>query len=743
MKYLVIVESPAKTKLIKKYLEATSSSDSFLVEACFGHIRDLCKENMGIDLETLRMTFVIDSTKKSIVQKLKKMSNNVDMVLLATDNDREGESISWNLKETLNLKKTKYKRMIFNEITQEAITNAFHTLKLIDMDLVNAQQARRVIDRVVGFKLSPLLWKNFKLETWGGAGLSVGRVQTAALKYIVDREKDIEKHNQHSYYTVKGTTSIIDTSELKLYNIKQNELTRFTDINEARNFLFTLKGPFIIVKSKVHDNNTSPQPPFITSTLQQEAHTQLGFSVKMTMMTAQKLYERGLITYMRTDSYNISDQAQHDIKQLVSKKYGEAQYVERNYASKKKVKNGQEAHEAIRPTKFHQETINGEANQVKLYELIWKRAIASQMASATYLTLDFSVKDDSWSANYDKELRGRISILKEPGFKVVWGEKSGDIESILKLAEKISEKAYKLQITDLTAKHTWSSAPTRFNEPLLIKVLERDGIGRPSTYAGILEKLYSKNYVMVQNAIGITHDNIDLVWKPSKRIKETYYQTTTNSETNRLVPSDIGKRILQYVDAHFSDVSNVEYTSRMEEHLDDIANGTDSWEHVVKSFWKDLETSIQKASKLIPASKEKEVLSTTHTEFVINKKTYIVRMGKYGPLIETKGEKAYIGLRPYLKLTKKSYTDIVEDDIALLLSMPKAISINVHLKYGRYGFYIDANGENVMLPAKWINKEIGGWANIDKLNSKHVPVLIQMKKDYLAQKLLKNTTKNK
>lgn len=803
-RFLIIVESPAKSKLIKKYLEKSFPGKSFEVEASFGHVRDLEKKELGVDLETYSVRYVPNGQKREVIEKLKKLAGRCDKVLLASDNDREGEAIAWHLREVLKLRSDQYKRMIFNEITEEAIKNAFLNLKEIDMDLVNAQQTRRIVDRVVGFKLSPLLWGSFRMEH-GGTPLSAGRVQSAALKYVVDKEREIEEHTGEAYWSVKGNfilggrvgksskeSRASDThanahadahafEDCKLYNTNDNVIERFDAIKDVRAFLTKLKGEWRIVGSRLHDSKSSPDAPFITSTLQQEASTRLGFSVKMTMGLAQQLYERGLITYMRTDSYAMSEQALGAAGKYITNKYGAAFHERRDYSGKRKVKNGQEAHEAIRPTDFARETLGsvdgrggdkGEKQRTgkdikqtgrednalaKLYELIHKRTVASQMKGAVMSVLDVRIQDTSMiKAKSTCEFRGKLSVVKDPGYLVVYGEKE-DANGVAWLTQ-LSTQVDSMSPTakELLAKNTWGSAPSRYNEAALIKVLERDGIGRPSTYAGILEKLYQKSYVVVQNTQGVKHDNVDLVWtsgvgknevgknevgKNIATIKEVKYESITNAEMNRLVPTDVGKRIHEYLAEHFNDIIDKGFTSQMEEQLDHVADGEAEWKGVLRSFWDRLRPRVEAAAKLSVRGKDKEVLATAHEEHIIDGVPYVVRLGKYGPLIEKviekgadKAAKTFVGLVPYLKLTKKAYNEVTDDEVKLLVSLPKRLGPGAELKYGRYGFYVVADGENYMLPQKWVREELGGWKNIGMLAAKHIDIIKKLKEEYMKKK---------
>jgi len=738
-RYLVLVESHTKTKLIKQYLEKNNPNDIFEVHACFGHVRDLTKDKLGIDLDTMKISYVMDVKKRDVIQKFRKLTKQSDIVLLATDNDREGESISWHLKEILRLKADTYRRMIFNEITETSIHSAFKNLKMIDIDLVHAQQARRIIDRIVGFKISPLLWKTFNFEKHGMATLSAGRVQSATLKYVIDRESTVERHTCGFHYTIKSEAIVYDYAmDMKLYNKKSDTIWKYERANDAKQFLQNLKGNWVITNNKLYESTISPNAPFITSTMQQEAATTLGFSIKQTMMLAQDLYERGLITYMRTDSYALSAKAIVDIKEYIIDTYGMDAFHFRDYAQIKKVKNGQEAHEAIRPTSMFKTTINGQKDQVALYELIWKRTIACQMNAANYLVLGISIEDEYMHKNANMEFRGELRVVNKPGYLLVWGDKCNvqSINRIHQLSKSINQtQNLQIKFNKIIAKQTFDVAPCRYNEASLIKALEHDGIGRPSTFVGILEKLYAKNYVVVQHIQGSKHTYTDYIWTGTRHnILERNYELTSKPEKGKLVPTDIGKSIYNYLERFFPDIIDHAFTSKMEIQLDEIANGMIKWEEMVKQFWSTLEPKVALAISQAPKPNTKTLLSLAHSSYTFDNGTFIVRLGKYGPLIEKEGSNMCIGLRPYLKLVKKSYTNLSKDEIHMLTSLPLTITTSAQLKYGRFGFYLQVHDLNYKLPTKWVQSELGGWQHLLKLNSSHVMTIMTMQKDYLGHK---------
>lgn len=749
---LIIVESPAKCKIIKTYLEKLFPHKRFIVEASFGHIRDLPKKDLGVlnyDTSSKLVVRYINNDKKADqISKLSKLASsaNCEKVILASDNDREGESISWHLREALKLKKSQYQRMIFNEITESALKFSYQNLKDIDMDLVNAQQTRRIIDRIVGFKISPLLWKTFRIEN-GANPLSAGRVQSATLRYIIDKEDEIKKHVSEAYWTVKGSFTFAGTweDECKLYS--NNTIKHFEKSKEAVELLGKLSGNWVVLNSRLHNTHESPDAPFITSTLQQEASAKLGFSVKSTMALAQQLYEKGYITYMRTDSFAISKQAISDIKAYVTKEYGEAYWEQRDWSSKKRIKNGQEAHEAIRPTNCNRKLSANTNDQLKkLYDLIHKRAVASQMKSATYSTLDILFHDKQMkNASVTECFKGKLQAIIHPGYLIVYGVQAD--KNKLDMLKRLADIREKITIDchEIVAKNTWKSAPTRYNEAGLIKILEKDGIGRPSTYANILEKLYSKSYVVQQNTEGDKYTCVDYVKsfasKSKAKITENTHEVTLNAEMNRLVPTEIGTRINEYMTANFPDIVDKMFTSEMEEKLDTIAEGANNWESAVREFWNLLKPNVEAAEKLTVPHKDREILETAHDEYTINGSQCVVRIGKYGPLIEIKAndpkkKSSFIGLKPYLRLVKKSFSEMNEKEIENLMTLPKNLNAkkDAWLKYGRYGFYITIGKDNYMLPAKWVKSTIGSWENTHLIGDKHLDEIVKLKAAYLQSK---------
>lgn len=718
----MIVESPAKAKTITKYLKTIDPTNSYVVKASYGHIRDLEKKKMGIDLNNgFEQKYVVIAGKHKILNELVSENIKADMVYLASDNDREGESIAWHLRESIPMK-GRYKRIVFNEITKNGLSNAISNPRDIDMSLVDAQQTRRVIDRVLGFKLTPLLWKHFKTSS----KLSAGRVQSATLKLIIDKENDILKHVSMPYWSFLGSFNAngFEIENAKLY--KDTNICKLDNKQDVESIFKKLKNKFQIVHSEKKTRKEYPDMPFITSSLQQEAYNKLGMNAKLCMKIAQDLYEDGHITYMRTDSFNISKDACSSISKKIKDTYGE-EYFGPIRLQSKKTKGAQEAHESIRPTNidFDLRGAKYTAKHIQLYDLIWKRTMAALMSPAIYDDIFIDIQDDS----FDKDMRflGKLSFMKFDGFKVLYDsnadEKQGSVDEVLQKLECGKGRGL-LKCNNIRANNTWTSAPTRFNEPTLIKTLESNGIGRPSTYASILEKLYEKQYITIQNEKGIEKDTDDMIWTPgSKVLKKEKGRTVLNAETNRMVPTEIGIRVNMFLDKHFPTLISSEFTANMENQLDAIANGDVEKLKVLKEFW----VMVESMSKVDMG--EKEVLENESRGFTVNGKVFTVRLGRYGPIIEESEKQSYIGLTPYLKLQKMAYTDMKQEDVELLLSLPKHFKDGTDLSYGRYGFYLKNKSTTAGILPGWIKKNLPSIYNIVNLSDEQIKSLFQERAD--------------
>ena len=718
-KNLVIVESPAKAKIIKKYLNNTNELKKFgdfHVIASFGHIRDLDKKN-GIDIENdFKPNYVLiqnEFTEKSI-KNLKDNIAKSDTIWLAADLDREGEAIAWHIKDHFKFKKNKkdVKRITFNEITQEAIKNAVLNPRKIDKDLVDAQQARRFIDRIVGFHITPILWRKFNTAT----SLSAGRVQSATLNIIIDKENEIQKFKTSSYYTVTGNFKI-DKYDIEDAKYEKNDtIYKFKTDNEVVKFLKNLTPTYSLDEIKVSKKSSKPPPPFITSSLQQTASGELKMSIKQVMGVAQALYEAGHITYMRTDSYNLSA----DFLQKVAK------HIENNYNTKdidylnitnsgKKSKNSQEAHEAIRPSNINLKPedlkISGKikAEHKKLYNLIWKRTIASQMKPSKYYEVKICIKNSSFSKT--ECFIGKFKIYYFEGYMIVYGEKSNHNFNIDKYVEDIKSNSDKLKMIEINARHTWAVPPSRYSEASIVKVLEKEGIGRPSTYSSILGKLYEKRYIEKKDILGEEKEYIHYKLSSKNKIKEEKVKKNITDEKSKLVPTDVGITINDFMIKYFPDVIDVNFTSELEKDFDKIAEGDKKFLSVMNKFYKGFSKNVNEVKNSVKANVEKNnktKLDSFQNDIKVNGINYTVRIAKYGAVLQysvqsqgNKEEKKFISLVPYLKITNKNIEDINKNDIKLLTSLPKSIgnynNDQVILKYARYGFYMSNGKKNASL----------------------------------------------
>lgn len=706
MKNLVIVESGVKGKTIAKYLntpELNAKYGKFKVIASNGHIRDLMKKKEGtengIDVTHWHAYYETIKTKAKTIRDLKAAIDEADMVWLAADLDREGEGIAWHIKQFFKLKK--YKRITFNEITQNAIVRAINNPRDIDYNLVDAQQGRRILDRIIGFRLTQTLWKNF--DTF--STMSAGRVQSVLLMILCENEKKINAFESSSYWNVHGDFALqnIKIDGAKLYDDANGTLKKYDDKKTLIKFFDKLrKGQFIIDKNntKIRQRNEKAPPPFITSTMQQEAHSKLGFSSKKTMKVAQELYEAGHITYMRTDSTSLSNDAMKMIHAYVMENYGETLFYDNNSSNSKKSKNAQEAHEAIRPTKMKLLQLTGD--QKKLYEFIFKRTIASQMKPAMYEELHIHINH-----NIDRTVFvGKAKALIVQGYLVVYDvKKDKSLESMLKDIQVSTKTVKPLKIT---GNNVWTVPPQHFNESKVIKTLETVGIGRPSTYASILDKLFERQYIQTKDVIGEDKNYEDFIidYKADK-LKSAKETRSYFNEKNKIVPTSNGCTINDFLQTNFSKIVNIDFTSLMEDDLDDISNGKKNLKQVMTKFYQPF---VKECEKLKVERGKKTKIEGTNNEFNIKGKTYIVRNARYGPVIQH--DKSFISLTAYLKDTDKSIEDINEKDIHLLTSLPKKVDSNKILMYGRYGFYFKFEKEdNTLRVYKNMVKDVleGNW----------------------------------
>ena len=665
---LVIVESPAKAKTISGYL-----GKDFKVESCFGHIRDLPSKKIGVDIDNnFAPEYVINTDKKELVKKLKKEAKSADMVWLASDEDREGEAIAWHLSHALELTPEKTKRIVFNEITKKAILKAVENPREIDFKLVDAQQARRVLDRLVGYQLSPILWSKIK------RGLSAGRVQSVAVKLVVDKENEIRNYTSTQSYKLAAKFKHGDKLQLDTTLNKD-----FKTLEEAKSFFDSIKeSGFKLTDIQTKPLTRKPSSPFTTSSLQQEASSKLGFSVSRTMSVAQKLYEAGHITYMRTDSTNLSETAMDGIEQEVLDTWGQKYYNKRVYASKSK--GAQEAHEAIRPTNFDKQKVSGKNEEQRLYELIWKRTVASQMANAEF-------KKTTYVIGFGQEklyfrLEGNVMVFD--GFIACTGNKNDDVV----LPEiKVGET---FEFLSGEALQKLSAPPMRFNEASLVKKMEELGIGRPSTYAPTVNLIQKRDYVGIQDIEGemttLSHLQVDGAF--AQRIVKQ--EEAIGKQNKRFRPSQIGEKVNEFLNEHFPNVMNYEFTANVESNFDLVAEGSQEWTHVIDGFYKDFNTNLGNAKENAERVDTARYLGQ-HPESGLN---ISVRQGRYGPMVQCGGHAKYEEEAPavFASIPSTMNIDTVTlDECLLLLALPKKLGEmdekEIVLGIGRYGPYIKWN----------------------------------------------------
>lgn len=722
IKNLIIVESPAKKNTIEKYLnnnkELVKKYGLFVVIASFGHIRELDKKNdghikNGIDIKNGFKGKYIIKTENNFKTRFDNLKNHIkkaENIWLASDLDREGAAIAWHIKDEFKLKN--YKRIIFNEITSEALSNAILNPTKINMNMVDSQQARRFIDRIVGFDITGLLWKEYNTNM----KLSTGRVQSACLNIIINKEKSIKSHKSELYYSLIGNFVIEDYDIEDAKYCIDKKINKFTSREKMLTFLKNLDKKFKLESVDYKIKKESPPLPFITSTLQQTASSQLKMSIKQVMSLAQELYEGGFITYMRTDCYNLSSDFQTKCLKFIKEEYGD-KYVG-SYKSNKKSKGAQEAHEAIRVTKLNINYNNIKGNKLtekhkRLYDLIWKRSVGTLMSPAEYYNIDISIKDSKFKKN--ESFIGNFKSYLFDGYLKLYGLKIDKKFNIDEYINKIKKNYKLLDYVNLIAHHTWSTPPARYSEATIVKELEKNGIGRPSTYSGILSKLEEKNYYEKKDIDGelkqyehfhmlnnkYKNNKLKLIFNKLKNnsvksyTKDLYsYQEerTITSEKSRLVPTDIGIEINNYMLKNFPLIVDVNFTSTIENELDLIANGDKEFLNVMNKFYKNFEKMINEAK--LKQTKNKKKLETYEKSFDINNKEIILRIAKYGPVIqyELNNKKNYISLIAFLKNTNKTIEEVNINDVKLLISLPLKIgkkdNKDVELLYGRYGFYL-------------------------------------------------------
>jgi DNA topoisomerase-1 len=674
------VESPAKAKTIERFL-----GKDFQVTSCFGHIRDLVKKNFGIEKENnYNPVYEVTADKKKVVAELKKLTKTAGMIWLASDEDREGEAIAWHLAEELKLKPEQIRRIVFDEITKDAILYAVAHPRGIDQNLVNSQQARRVLDRLVGFELSPILWRKVK------PSLSAGRVQSVAVRLLVEREREIQDFSASSSYKVSGVFKLIDEDK-KTYKLKAELTRKLKSKKQAWEFLEQCKdAEFQVADVVTKPAKKSPAPPFITSTLQQEASRKLGFSVAQTMRVAQNLYEAGRITYMRTDSVHLSDLALNTAKSEITKAYGEQYSHTRRYRTK--TKRAQEAHEAIRPTYLNQKQVPGTVQEKKLYELIWKRTIASQMSDAqlerTTVTIDISNSDEQFVA------KGEVLIFD--GFLKVYIEskepEEESEEATKKLLPPIQVKD-RLEALRIDAIERFTLRPVRYTEASLVRKLEELGIGRPSTYAPTISTVQQRGYVVKEDRDGVPRDYHFLSLSKEK-ITEEIKTEITGAEKNKLIPTDIGMVVTDFLVKYFEKIMDYNFTAFIEEEFDDIAEGKLVWYEMIDNFYKPFH-------KKVVDTAENSKRKTGERKLGVDPKTgktVSVRIGRYGPLAqlgenntnaneENTEKPRFAGLRKDQRLETITLEEALE-----LFKLPRNLGQyedhDVVVAVGRFGPYV-------------------------------------------------------
>ncbi|MBS1646991.1 MAG: type I DNA topoisomerase [Bacteroidetes bacterium] len=677
-KNLVIVESPAKAKTIEGFL-----GKDFTVKSSFGHIRDLVKKGYGVDIErNFAPTYEISEGKEKVIADLKKLSKGADMVWLASDEDREGEAISWHLAETLELNPKKTKRIVFHEITKSAIQKAIENPRSIDINLVNAQQARRVLDRLVGFELSPILWRKIR------PSLSAGRVQSVAVRLIVEREREIQNFKSTSAYKV---AAIFNTGKALL---KAELDTRFNTESEAQSFLEKCKAASFTIESlETKPAKRSPAAPFTTSTLQQEAARKLSFSVSQTMVVAQRLYEAGKITYMRTDSVNLSDTAMAQANKAIKANYGDKYYQPRKF--KTKSKGAQEAHEAIRPTYIDRQFIEGDRNEQRLYDLIWKRTIASQMSDAELEKTTAKIK----ISTSNERFVAQGEVLKFDGFLKVYMEGTDD-ENDEENASMLPpiKQGDKLQADEITATQRFTHHPARYTEASLVKKLEELGIGRPSTYAPTISTIQKRNYVEKGDREGTprAYTHLALV---KNNLKKEVKTENTGAEKAKLFPTDIGTVVTDFLIQYFPDILDFHFTAKVEEEFDEIADGKLDWTKMLKEFYKPFHKTVEKTIDNSERASGERVLGIDPE----SGKNVFVRIGRFGPLAQI-GESGdendkprFASLRKEMRMETVTLEEVL-DLFKLPLSLGNYEGKEIIIGVGRFGPYIKYNEQYISIP---------------------------------------------
>ncbi len=679
IKNLVIVESPAKAKTIEGYLGA-----DFTVMSSYGHIRDLSKSDLCIDIENgYKPMYSVSKDKEELVKELKRKAAISETIWLASDEDREGEAISWHIFDELKLSDKNTKRIVFHEITKPAILKAIETPRKIDQHLVDAQQARRVLDRLVGYELSPVLWKKVK------PSLSAGRVQSVAVRLIVEREREVQQFKSESAYRIVGLFELLNNG--KKQSFKATLPQRFPQKSDAESFLQECqRSTFKIGKVEKKPSKKSPSAPFTTSTLQQEASRKLGYSVSQTMVLAQKLYEAGKISYMRTDSVNLSETAIDAAKNQIANQYGPQYHQKRTFANKNK--GAQEAHEAIRPTDMATLSAGGDNQEKKLYELIWKRTIASQMADASLEKTTAQVLPSE--SKLFLEAQGEVILFD--GFLRVYTESVDEADANADEDENSSilppmAEGQTTDLIELTATQRFSSAPPRYTEASLVKKLEELGIGRPSTYAPTISTVQKRNYVIKEDRDGIAR-SYEILRLKNQTIASESKTENTGAERNKLFPTDIGAVVNDFLQEHFEQIMDFHFTAKVEKEFDEIAEGLKNWSSMIDSFYKPFHKTVDKTLEESDRATGARLLGQDPK----TSKSVYVRIGRYGPLAQIgeneDAEKRFANLRKGQRIESISLEEALD-----LFKLPRSLgefeTKEMVVGIGKFGPYIRHNNE--------------------------------------------------
>lgn len=681
MKNLIIVESPAKAKTIEKFL-----GDDYKVMSSVGHVRDLRKKDFSIDIDDdFKPVYEIPVDHRDIVKKLKAAASQADVVWLASDEDREGEAIAWHLSEVLSLKPEKTRRIVFHEITKPAILHAIENPRGIDIDRVNAQQARRILDRIVGFELSPVLWRKIK------PALSAGRVQSVAVRLICEREKEIKAFTPEPFFRLTGVwnTAAGDTK------LKGELNTRFSMEKDALDFLSACsRSTFSIRDIALKPLRRSPQPPFTTSTLQQEASRRLSMSVSRTMMVAQQLYEAGYITYMRTDSLNLSELALADISRQITDDYGQRFLNVRKWHTHSK--GAQEAHEAIRPTYINRTEVDGTPQMQSLYNLIRQRTLASQMADAelekTNVEIAVSARSEHFTASGERVIF--------PGFLSAYGDGEHKIDSQFSALDAI-KVGEAVKVVEITATERFTQAPARYSEASLVKKMEELGIGRPSTYAPTITTVQSRGYVDKGEKEGEPREYSLLTFRDGTITRDVLTENA-GSERGKLIPTDVGMVVNDFLTEYFPSILDYNFTAHVEEKFDEIAEGKLGWNNEIKDFYTDFHPSIEKVSSMRMEHKVGERLLGTDPK---TGKPVSVKIGRYGPLVQI-GEPTDEEKPQFASLLNgQSVSSITLEEALKLFALPRTVGEyngkTVVAAIGRFGPYLRHDGKFVSIPKKY------------------------------------------